>query len=150
MKALLGFTVFGVPVPQGSKRGFINRKSGRVQLVEANLKTIPWRGMVSIAARAAWAIKRHVICDPVRVTAVFYFPYRKSDLKKDGTPKRDGVVYKCSKPDLDKLLRAIFDGITDAGAWRDDSLVAEVAAKKTYSSRPRVEVRVEQIGMEAL
>ena len=34
---------------------------------------------------------------------------------------------------LDKLLRAVLDGVTDAGAWRDDSQVAQLSAVKRWA-----------------
>jgi Holliday junction resolvase RusA-like endonuclease len=45
------------------------------------------------------------------------------------------------KPDLDKLVRAVLDGITDARAWNDDSQVIAVWATKSYGV-PGVEIRV--------
>lgn len=36
-------------------------------------------------------------------------------------------------PDVDKLVRAIGDGLTDAGVWGDDSQVVLLVASKEYA-----------------
>jgi Holliday junction resolvase RusA-like endonuclease len=41
--------------------------------------------------------------------------------------------YHIIAPDLDKLQRAILDGFTDAGVWRDDSQVVRIRATKQYA-----------------
>jgi Holliday junction resolvase RusA-like endonuclease len=35
-------------------------------------------------------------------------------------------------PDLDKLTRAVLDGLTRAGVWADDGQVVELRATKCY------------------
>lgn len=37
-----------------------------------------------------------------------------------------------SSGDIDKLQRAVFDALTDAGVWRDDSQVVDVRARKVH------------------
>lgn len=44
-------------------------------------------------------------------------------------------------PDLDKLVRAVLDGLT-AIAYRDDSQVTSIVARKTYGERAGVEIRL--------
>jgi Holliday junction resolvase RusA-like endonuclease len=146
---MISFTVLGIPVPQGSKKGFFNKGLNRVQLVESNDKTQPWRDSVTAAAAQAYPIEHFpVIQTPVRVVCSFAFPYRSADLKKDGSPKRPGYAPKSSKPDLDKLVRAVLDAVTAAGVWVDDSQVAQVYAEKFYSSRPRAEIQIKEIGVD--
>lgn len=36
------------------------------------------------------------------------------------------------RPDLDKLCRAVFDALTDAGVWKDDSQAVILRAQKRY------------------
>lgn len=46
-------------------------------------------------------------------------------------------------PDLDKLVRAVCDAITDAGLWRDDSQVVTIRAAKRYAtSTPGVLIKI--------
>jgi Holliday junction resolvase RusA-like endonuclease len=44
-------------------------------------------------------------------------------------------------PDLDKLIRAVLDGLT-AIAYRDDGQVTSITASKTYGERIGVSVKV--------
>ena len=44
-------------------------------------------------------------------------------------------------PDLDKLIRAVLDGLT-AIAYRDDAQVTAVTAKKAYGERPGVAIKL--------
>lgn len=58
------------------------------------------------------------------------------------------------KIDLDNLVKAVFDSISNAGydkvdksgmVWKDDSLVAELHARKLYSPNPRIEIEIEEL-----
>jgi Holliday junction resolvase RusA-like endonuclease len=143
---MIKFEVLGIPVPQGSKEGFYNPKLKRVMMVESNKKTQPWRDSVAAAAAQAYPVEHFpVIRSAVDVTLFFFFPFRAQDLKKDGTPRARGMVPKISKPDLDKLIRAVLDSITAAGVWIDDSIVTDLTAKKRYSRQPGVKAVIQEI-----
>jgi Holliday junction resolvase RusA-like endonuclease len=38
------------------------------------------------------------------------------------------------KPDLDNLLKSTMDALTEAGAWKDDCQVCQVADEKRYAT----------------
>ena len=126
------FVVPGLPAPQGSKRAV--SIGGRARMIEDNKRTAPWRATVTDRAREHFT---EPILGPVDVHVVFYFPRpashygtgRNARVLKPSAP----VFRKATKPDIDKLLRAVLDGLTDAGAWRDDSQVASVQAVKRWS-----------------
>ena len=40
-----------------------------------------------------------------------------------------------AKPDVDNLLKAVMDALTDDGWWHDDSLVCAVVALKSYAAK---------------
>jgi Holliday junction resolvase RusA-like endonuclease len=48
------------------------------------------------------------------------------------TLKAGAPTWVTTKPDIDKCQRSIFDALTDAGVWRDDSQVARVTVLKRY------------------
>lgn len=125
----LTFFVAGVPVPQGSKTGYA--RGGSVQLVDSNAKALkPWRAEVSRVALRSW-LGRMPMEGPVRVYAVFVFA-------KPKTVKREAPSV---RPDLDKLVRALLDGVTDAKTiWRDDAQVTQLDVEKTYGVAPGVHV----------
>lgn len=56
-----------------------------------------------------------------------------------------GLVAAITKPDIDNYLKAVMDGVTKAGLWKDDAQVVSVSAAKYYAEidgEPRVEVRI--------
>lgn len=50
-------------------------------------------------------------------------------------------------PDLDKLVRAVCDSLTDAGIWEDDSQVIRLIARKDYADdcEPGVHIQVTRL-----
>jgi Holliday junction resolvase RusA-like endonuclease len=123
------FLVDGIPVPQGSKTGYVAGK--RAIVVDANKATLkPWRQNVAAAARAAYDGPR--IEGAVLLVVEFRFLRPKSVTRE----------YPTVKPDLDKLERSLLDGITDAGLWRDDSQVVSMPSKKVYAERAGVRVQL--------
>lgn len=139
----LFFRVPGIPVPQGSKRAF----GGRV--VEANKNLRPWRGQVTASAVDAitttgWGITGR----PVHVDLRFEMPRPKAHYRTgaaSGEVKPSAPLAHIRKPDLDKLVRAVLDGLTDAGVWVDDSQVAHLTCEKYYGNAPGVMVSVEEL-----
>jgi Holliday junction resolvase RusA-like endonuclease len=132
---LFGLEVEGVPVPQGSKRAFRHSKTGRVVMVDDNPALTGWRLLVSTKARSSWG-GRPPIAGPVSVWADFYLPRPAGHLgtgRNFGKVKDSAPVWPAVKPDLDKLLRAVFDSLTTAGVWRDDSLAVVVSGAKHYA-----------------
>jgi len=127
----LSFRVDGIPIPQGSKKGFIVKK--RVVIVDDNAETLkPWRAKVRDVAETALA-GRPGFTDAVSVHLDFYMPRGKTV-----TRPRPSV-----KPDADKLTRAIFDSLTDSGVLKDDGLVVSLHAEEWYADdEPFVDVKV--------
>jgi Holliday junction resolvase RusA-like endonuclease len=116
---MISYFVEGEPAPQGSKNGFV--KNGRVVMVESSKKVKPWREAV------AWQTKSKVtepMTSPVEIALVFHLPKPKSVTRK----------WPSVKPDLDKLIRSTFDGLTTGGLYTDDALVIAVSASKQYAT----------------
>ena len=115
----------GEAKPQGSKRGFVT-KNGRVAMVEmAGNPLKQWRTAISCkmkgeAAKIGWQLTEA----PVSVKLIFH-------LKR---PKKPRFMDPATRPDVDKLSRAVLDAITDSGViWRDDSQVVRLLAEKHYA-----------------
>lgn len=129
----IGLRIHGTPIPQGSKTA--NRFGHGVR--DANAATLkPWRDHVR--ATAEDRCRYHdTITGPVRVWVRFTFDRprshyrtgRNAHLLKDTAPAYPGR----SCGDVDKLQRAIFDALTDAGVWADDTQVVDVRARKFYA-----------------
>jgi len=121
---MLTFTVYGVPIPQGSTRAFIPKGWTRPIVTADNAKTKPWRQAIVDSAREQMRGCGPLL-GPVELTVRFYLPRPKS------APKR--VLVPAKLPDLDKLVRAVCDALTAAGVWRDDAQVVQVLASKAFA-----------------
>ena len=106
----------GTPIPQGSKKAFV--RGGRVSLVEANPGLKGWRSAVSLGCKQAMLAAEVAPAQggPMVVELVFVFERPKS-------VKRDWMSV---KPDVDKLCRAVLDGVSDSGFWLGDQQVVEL------------------------
>jgi Holliday junction resolvase RusA-like endonuclease len=116
------FDVHGAPVQQGSKRWVGNRM---IEMSAATLK--PWRQAIASAAHVAARRDHWTLTDgPLRVDVIFRLHRPPSIPKKRRLP--------AVKPDLDKLIRALLDGITDSNSvWTDDARVVDIHAVKRYA-----------------
>ncbi len=134
---MITWTVYGLPAPQGSAKGFLHHATGRVVITHANRRTVGWRQEVAAALVQALpgGLDGALFPRPaaVRVAATFFLPRPKS------LPKR--IVTPASRPDLDKLLRAALDAMTGL-AFDDDAQVAVALAEKAYGTPPRAEFAV--------
>lgn len=125
VQPMLQFRVAGLPVAQGSMSAFV--RGGRAIVTDQKgPKLKPWREAVrstAVETVGPW----QPITGPVRVVLLFALPKPSSAPKRRRTwptGKRSG--------DLDKLTRAVFDALTDAGVWGDDSQVVDVRVVKDY------------------
>lgn len=109
------FWVSGRPAPQGSKRHV-----GGGRLVEMSKAVGPWREAVRGEAQRVFPAQ---IEGPVIVTVIF-------SLVPPKTVKRKSP---CVRPDIDKLARAVLDGLTMGGAFADDAQVTQLTAIKKYA-----------------
>jgi len=129
---VIRLVIFGTPHPQGSKSAMRNKHTGRINMIEGSktgaVKHKEWRRAVADAARDHLAQGGEIVPDgPVGVWLVFHLAKPKS------TPKYQRWVR--VKPDLDKLIRAVLDGLADGGALvGGDSRVAEIKARKVYAT----------------
>lgn len=138
---LVSFTVFGTPAPQGSKKAFVNRHTGRVNLKESSAKVRPWREAVKVAITSETG-GTVLFTKPVAVSVLLDF-YLKRPAGHYGTGKNAGVLKDWAlaarptgKPDIDKLERSTLDGLGEAGIYGDDSQVVTVTATKHYADGP--------------
>lgn len=90
-------------------------------MIEASKKLPAWRKAVEITvADLEWFTP---FSGPVEVWVTFYLP----------RPKSVTRLLPTTFPDLDKLERGLFDALTIAGVWLDDSLVTDSHPSKRYA-----------------
>ena len=124
------FHVFGRAVPQGSVRPVVSATTGRT-FVKQDPRVRDWRALVRDAAQQAGV----ALCSAARVEIAVEFARPKShygsgknaETRKPTAPRRP-----TGKPDVDKLARAILDGLTGV-AYLDDSAVVVLQIRKQYA-----------------
>ena len=128
------FTVLGRALPQGSKNAF--KTGNRVVLVEASKGLKPWRSVVALEAKLTMdeVQDQSLIEGAVAVEILFQFVPGKTVKRKDMT----------TKPDVDKLSRAILDALTGV-CWKDDSQVVELRVRKQYGVADLVRIAVMEL-----
>ena len=102
---------------------------------------------------------------PISVDVVFYMK-APLNLSKKPTPKARAktwdtfkkfmseMLWHAKTPDVDNLVKALFDSISKAGynkvdkkgiVWTDDSIVCDLRARKKYSPNPRIEFEIKEL-----
>lgn len=141
----LTFTVFGVPAPAGSKKGFYNPKANRVIITDDSKRSRPWKAQVSDAAAGAMG-ERGLLDGALLLEVAFFRPRPKGHYKASGGLSAVGrrQPYPVSKPDLTKLVRALEDALRSI-VWRDDALVVVQRTMKVWGEPARATVTVREI-----
>lgn len=130
---MIEIVVRGIPAPQGSKRHV-----GGGRMIESSKAVGPWREAIRAETQRAMDHgNRPPLSGPVAIRAWFFLPRpkghyrtgRNAHLLRVGAPVRPAGT-----PDLDKLARAVLDGLTMGGAWKDDGQVVELHAGKYYEA----------------
>lgn len=133
------------PMPKGSKR--IGRLGGHatgrpILLDNRDGELKRWQEFVAWYAKCAFP---PIFPCPVHVDTLFYFERPKSHYRANGELKPDAPAIKATKPDGDKLERAVWDALTGV-FYKDDCQVATWGGGKFYVTaevpRPGVVVRV--------
>ena len=139
------------PVQQGSKTAG-QRNDGSPYLRDSNahaLKT--YRDQLSARAADDWTY-RDQLTGPVRAWIRFTFDRPKSHyrtgrnalLLRDSAPSHPGRA----DGDLDKLVRAVCDALTDARVWTDDTQLVDLRARKFYAGED--EYALPQAGVQII
>ena len=129
---MITITVNGRPAPQGSKRHV-----GNGRMVEMSKAVGPWREAVRAETQHAIARTRWIGSPiPTLIDVVFYLPRPAAHY---GTGRNGGVIkgsapdFPAGRPDVDKLARAVLDGLVMGGALADDAQVVELQARKRWA-----------------
>ncbi len=129
------FRVLGTPVPQGSVKAYSSK-----QIVANNEQALgSWRSDIAAVAYrekpADWDITAAV---SLRCEFVFPRPLTHYGTGKNATKlKPSSPRHHVKTPDLDKLVRAVSDSVSDAVArvlLNNDSQIVSIYAAKRYST----------------
>ena len=126
---MIKFIVYGTAKSKGSYKGFT--RDGK--MIPDNPKSKDWQHLVAVSAQQ-YRPKSGPFDEAVQIIATFYFarPKSVSEAKRP---------YMTVKPDIDKILRAILDGMSGI-IYTDDARIIRVVVEKHYCTIPRVEIEV--------
>lgn len=128
---MIEFTVYGNPKSKGSLHPFVNRKTGQALMVRGK-SSAQWEQLIRSEAQRA----RTDEC-PFQGAVAVHLYFLMQAAKTGKAAKR---VHPITKPDIDKLCRAVLDGLTGI-FFNDDSQVILLEAIKRYGT-PSVKVQV--------
>jgi Holliday junction resolvase RusA-like endonuclease len=133
------FTVYGEPVAKGRPR-FSTRGKFPVAYTPEKTKTYETEvGMMAKAAMGASEALEGALEAFIYVT----FPVPASYSKKRTEACLSDIEKHTKKPDLDNVVKLIFDGMNGI-VFKDDSQITSIHATKVYGEVPKVEILVRQ------
>jgi Holliday junction resolvase RusA-like endonuclease len=123
------FFIAGIPKAQPRVKAYVRGGHAGVYTPDS---AEAWK--MEVRRQATANAPESLIGGVVRVDLDFYLPRPKTHLDRHGVPKPKSPVWHCKKPDLDNLIKAVTDAITDTQRiWLDDSQICEITATKTYA-----------------
>ena len=137
MTQAVSFIVNGLPIAQPRHRaacrgGFPKMYIPKTHAVHSYKSAIIEKAIANISGMIEGAVK---------LDCLFVFK---------ATRKNQISQYRISKPDLDNLVKAVMDGITQAGerghGWADDAQVVELHCAKMFGVSNYAQIRIEPIG----
>jgi len=142
----LGFVVPGKPAPGGSKKSFINPKTGRIVTIDDAKNNKGWRATVALFGIQSGSslVRDGLIDEPIKVEMTFFETRPKSHYgtgKNSGRLKPDAPKYPTGKPDALKLARSTEDALTGV-IWKDDASTIEIVSRKQYHDKPGVLIEI--------
>lgn len=140
---IVEFFVPGEPVGKGRPRV---GKVGQHARLFTPAKTANYEGLIAHAASQAMA-GRSLVNGPVLVELRMGLAIPQSASKKRKSAMAAGQIMPTKKPDMDNVIKAIFDGLNGV-VWVDDVQVVDSIVRKRFAEVPGVRVRVVPLAAE--
>lgn len=146
MSTILEVFIPGKAAPGGSKKAFVNPKTGKIVVTDDAKNNAGWRDRVAVFAATRTGCQ--LVDGPLEVVATFVVERPKGHY---GTGRNAGKVrptapaWPTSKPDATKLWRAAEDALTGV-VWHDDAQIVRQRIEKRYGDRPGLALTVRTLG----
>jgi len=131
------FLVPGEPVGKGRPR--IGRVGGHARMFTPQ-KTASYEGLIALAGTEAMA-GRTLLEGAVMVEMRIVLAIPQSMSNKRRAMAIAGELFPTKKPDMDNVIKAIYDGLNGV-VWKDDVQVVDAFVRKRYGEVPGVHVRI--------
>lgn len=138
-------TAFISGTPKGQPRPRAFARGNRAAVYDPGTAE-GWKGQIALAVQGL--LPPAPIAGPVYVSITFYLPRPKRLMRKKDP---DEEIPHTGKPDLDNLVKAVFDALTQVGLWEDDSQVYSSVVHKVYvakGGRPGAGIMVKPLAEE--
>jgi len=142
----LDFFVPGIPQTAGSKRVFLNKKTGKPIVTDDCKRGKDWRATVQHFALAA-TINKTLLEGAIQCDMSFVLLRPKGHYgtgKRKRTLKPSAPMHPTKRPDRGKLARAVEDALTGV-IWRDDAQVVCGDIVKRYGEQPGVHISIKEL-----
>jgi Holliday junction resolvase RusA-like endonuclease len=150
MACILSVFVPGTPVAKGSTHSFLHKTTQRIITLQTNAaKQRPWASLIALSAKGAMA--GGPVGGPVSVHMDFRMPRPKNHHRTGkfaAMLRPDAPTWHTKAPDLDKLVRCVFDALTGI-VFHDDAQVCCHGALKVYGGGEGVHITVSEPEREA-
>jgi crossover junction endodeoxyribonuclease RusA len=139
---IIQFTIPGTPQQQGTK---VKNRYGAIY--DENKDLASWRrdALISASKARPAGYAGPVFTGPVEVVMVAHFPRPKSHYgsgRNAGVLKPNAPFWVTTKPDADKVQRALGDALEQSGIVQADQLIVHWDASKVYGTPARMDVTV--------
>lgn len=138
--AAIAFVIPGTPVAKGRPK-FARR--GNFVTTYTPEKTASYENLVKVKAEEAMN-GRPAIEGAVAVVIWLYVTPPASWSQKKQRAALDGTILPTSKPDVDNVIKGIFDACNEI-VWRDDKQACDVTVRKRYAPTARATVQVKEL-----
>lgn len=135
---MIEIVVLGVPVAKGRPR--FAKATGHTYTPE---KTRNFEAALKYAAEQVMG-DTPPLAGPISLEIDVKLPISASWTKKQQAAARSGALRPTKKPDFDNYAKTV-DALNMV-VWQDDGQVVEATVRKTYSDKPGMWIRVNEIG----
>nr|WP_325053292.1 RusA family crossover junction endodeoxyribonuclease [Pseudomonas tructae] len=111
-----------------------------VTRMHSTKRSISYEGLIAMVGTEAMA-GRALLEGPVMVEMRIVLGIPKSMPKKRQAQALAGEIFPTKKPDMDNVIKAIYDGLNGV-VWKDDVQVVDAIVRKRYGEVPGVHVNV--------
>lgn len=139
-QSAIAFVIPGPPVGKGRPK-FARR--GNFVTTYTPEKTASYENLVKVKAEEAMQ-GRTIIDGAVSVTVGLYVTPPASWSQKKQRAALAGEIFPTSKPDVDNVIKGIFDACNEI-VWRDDKQACDVFIIKRYDQTARATVLVREL-----
>ena len=137
---MIVFTIPGTPVGKGRPK-FARR--GAFVTTYTPEKTASYENLVKVKAEEAM-VGRELIAGAVAVTILLFITPPASWSNKKMLQALNHEILPTTKPDIDNVIKGIFDAMNEI-VWNDDKQVVDVTIRKRYANTARATVEVRAI-----